>query len=155
MAALVLLLLLAAPALTEPLPLTLRRAVTRQPQPQAQPQAQVHAQTQEPLPLQGLLAPRVWSLPLGALRPRGWLDQQLRIERDGLAGHLQLFYEDIGACVRVHVCDDAVLALVAGCLRALRAAAQRAALLLRKRPQAARGAAAQSMRLPDTFAAPL
>ena len=36
------------------------------------------------------------SLPLGAVRPRGWLLDQLRIQAQGLTGHLDEFWPDVG-----------------------------------------------------------
>jgi hypothetical protein len=44
----------------------------------------------------GLADPRFRPLPLGAIRPRGWLQRQLRIQADGLSGHLDEFWPDVG-----------------------------------------------------------
>ncbi len=44
------------------------------------------------------LAPAAFRmLPLGEVRPKGWLDRQLRIQADGLGGHLDEFWPDVGA----------------------------------------------------------
>jgi len=43
------------------------------------------------------LAPnRFYPLPLGAIRPKGWLLKQLRIQANGLTGHLDEFWPDVG-----------------------------------------------------------
>ncbi len=39
--------------------------------------------------------PRFRPLPLGSIRPTGWLAQQLRIQADGLSGHLDEFWPDV------------------------------------------------------------
>jgi hypothetical protein len=36
------------------------------------------------------------ALPLGQIRPSGWLHRQLRIQADGLSGHLDEFWSDVG-----------------------------------------------------------
>ena len=42
-----------------------------------------------------LKEPRFRPLPLGAIRPQGWLARQLRIQADGISGHLDEFWPDI------------------------------------------------------------
>jgi hypothetical protein len=43
------------------------------------------------------LAPTAYTeLPLGQIRPAGWLRRQLRIQADGLSGHLNEFWPDVG-----------------------------------------------------------
>jgi len=47
------------------------------------------------LPPSGLAEPAFRPLPLGSIRPRGWLARQLRIQADGLSGHLDRFWPDV------------------------------------------------------------
>jgi hypothetical protein len=44
----------------------------------------------------GLADPVFRPLPLGAIKPLGWLERQLRIQADGLSGHLDEFWPDVG-----------------------------------------------------------
>ncbi|MGW8266702.1 MAG: hypothetical protein ACWGSQ_10060, partial [Longimicrobiales bacterium] len=44
----------------------------------------------------GLADPAFRPLPLGSIRPGGWLRRQLRIQADGLSGHLDEFWPDVG-----------------------------------------------------------
>ncbi len=43
-----------------------------------------------------LAAPAFSLLPLGEVRPAGWLQRQLRVQADGLGGHLDEFWPDVG-----------------------------------------------------------
>ena len=43
----------------------------------------------------GLAEPAFRPLPLGSIRPRGWLGRQLRIQAEGLTGHLDEFWPDV------------------------------------------------------------
>ncbi len=47
-------------------------------------------------PAPGLAEPKFRPLPPGAIRPLGWLGRQLRIQADGLSGHLDEFWPDVG-----------------------------------------------------------
>jgi len=51
---------------------------------------------QAPRTAGGLAPPAFTPLPLGAIRPTGWLQRQLRIQADGLSGHLDEFWPDVG-----------------------------------------------------------
>ncbi|MEN6424889.1 MAG: hypothetical protein ABFE13_05980, partial [Phycisphaerales bacterium] len=44
----------------------------------------------------GLAEPAFRPLPLGSIRPEGWLARQLRLQADGLSGHLDEFWPDVG-----------------------------------------------------------
>src|SRR5919199_901790 len=54
--------------------------------------ANTHYSTNRP-PLQPEAFTR---LPLGAVAPRGWLRDQCRIQAEGLTGHLEEFWPDLG-----------------------------------------------------------
>jgi DUF1680 family protein len=49
-----------------------------------------------PVSASGLGEPEFRPLPIGAIRPAGWLARQLRIQADGLTGHLDEFWPDVG-----------------------------------------------------------
>ncbi len=51
--------------------------------------------TAAPRPPEDLAAPAFRPLPLGAVRPRGWLERQLRLQASGLSGHLDEFWPDV------------------------------------------------------------
>jgi hypothetical protein len=44
----------------------------------------------------GLAEPAFRPMPLGSIRPEGWLRRQLRLQADGLSGHLDEFWPDVG-----------------------------------------------------------
>src|SRR3954469_16443684 len=44
---------------------------------------------------QGLADPAFRPLPLGAVRPAGWLQRQMRLQADGLTGNLDRFWPDV------------------------------------------------------------
>jgi hypothetical protein len=46
-------------------------------------------------PLEGLADPAFRPLRLGSIKPAGWLQRQLRIQADGLSGHLDQFWPDV------------------------------------------------------------
>ncbi len=53
--------------------------------------------TSAPAAHAGGLAPLAFTpLPIGSIRPAGWLLRQLRIQADGLTGHLDEFWPDVG-----------------------------------------------------------
>ena len=49
-----------------------------------------------PLPSSGLRTSALRELPLGSVRPEGHLERRLRLQADGLTGHAEEIYEDIG-----------------------------------------------------------
>lgn len=65
----------------------------------ADPSAPRPAVTEVPAPVwnrEPLQAGRFALLPVGSIKPRGWLRRQLRIQADGLTGHLDEFWPDVG-----------------------------------------------------------
>jgi hypothetical protein len=58
--------------------------------------ARLGAPTAPPRSVAGLAAPAFRPLPLGSITPTGWLQRQLRIQADGLSGHLDEFWPDVG-----------------------------------------------------------
>ena len=63
------------------------------------PGAGAVAQPETPAPspaAPGLAEPAFRPLPLGSIRPAGWLERQLRLQADGLSGHLDEFWPDVG-----------------------------------------------------------
>ena len=54
------------------------------------------AAAKAPAPAAGLAPLAFTPLPIGAIRPTGWLLRQLRIQADGLTGHLDEFWPDVG-----------------------------------------------------------
>ena len=44
---------------------------------------------------QGLSPPKFTPLPVGAVMPEGWLLEQLKLQADGLSGHLAMFWNDV------------------------------------------------------------
>jgi uncharacterized protein len=64
------------------------------------PTAQQSADRPTPTPAvasrQPLHAEAFVPLPLGAIRPAGWLRRQLQVQADGLTGHLDEFWSDVG-----------------------------------------------------------
>ena len=58
--------------------------------------AAAHRSRRRPPPTSaGLAAPMYRPLPVGAIRPAGWLHRQLQIQADGLTGHLDEFWPDV------------------------------------------------------------
>lgn len=58
--------------------------------------ARTGASPQAPAAASALAAPAFRPLPLSAIKPAGWLLRQLRVQAEGLSGHLDEFWPDVG-----------------------------------------------------------
>lgn len=53
-----------------------------------------HFRSQYSDPYPGVASPKLLLLPVGAVKPQGWLQTTLRISADGITGHLQEYRSD-------------------------------------------------------------
>jgi len=47
--------------------------------------------------IEPLIESQQFTLPLGAVKPKGWLYNQLKLQSQGLTGHLDEFWDSVGS----------------------------------------------------------